>query len=150
MFKFCATCKLCADACPPGAISQETDPSYDIQGPWNKPGIKNYYYHGSKCLSWWRYVTTGCSTCRAACPFTGKTDAVIHDLIKVLQTLQYSTDSSRIWPLSLVMKTSLRKASPPEKKRIRGGILITVQCTVLILLDLPGKYHRKGDKLICG
>lgn len=82
MFKFCRTCKLCADACPPGAISQETEPSYDIQGPWNKPGIKSYYYHGSKCLSWWRYVTTGCSTCRAACPFTGKTDSVIHEMVK--------------------------------------------------------------------
>ncbi len=87
MFTFCRTCKLCANACPSSAISFETEPSYDVQGTWNKPGIKNYYYHGSKCISWWRYVTTGCSTCRAACPFTGKTDAGIHNIVKVVASV---------------------------------------------------------------
>ena len=81
MLRFCKTCMLCADACPPSAISLEKDPSYDIKGPWNKPGIEHYYYDGAKCLSWWRNVTTGCSTCRSACPFAAKNFASIHDFV---------------------------------------------------------------------
>jgi reductive dehalogenase len=82
MFRFCRTCKLCADACPSQAIQFETDPSFNIQGPWNKPGVKYYYYDAVRCLSYWREVTTGCGLCRNACPFLTKGSAIIHEVIK--------------------------------------------------------------------
>ena len=79
MFTFCRTCKLCANACPSSAISSETEPSYDVQGTWNKPGIKNYYYNGAKCLTYWFESVVGCGICRSACPFGQKDKAIIHD-----------------------------------------------------------------------
>jgi len=88
LLRFCRTCGLCAAACVPEAISKEKETSYEIQGPWNKPGIKNYYYSGAKCLSWWRNVTTGCSLCRNACPFAAKNFAAIHDyFVKPVQSI---------------------------------------------------------------
>lgn len=81
LFRFCRTCKLCATYCPSGAISSETEPSYDIQGTWNKPGIKNYYYSGAKCLTFWFESVFGCGICRAVCPFAQKDKASIHDWV---------------------------------------------------------------------
>jgi len=81
MFRFCRACKLCADACPSSAISSETEPSYDIQGPWNKPGIKNYYYDGAKCFTFWLESVIGCGICRTVCPFASKNKASIHDWV---------------------------------------------------------------------
>ncbi|APV45196.1 reductive dehalogenase [Dehalogenimonas formicexedens] len=81
MFRFCKTCMLCGHSCPSNAISLETEPSYKTLGPWNKPGIKNYYYDGAKCLVYWFEGVFGCGTCRAACPFGQKSKASIHDWI---------------------------------------------------------------------
>jgi len=81
IFKFCSTCKLCADACPSESIKHDTEPSWDIQGPWNKPGIKGYYYNGATCFSYWMESISGCGLCRSACPFSVKNYASIHDWV---------------------------------------------------------------------
>ncbi|MDV2988949.1 MAG: reductive dehalogenase [Dehalogenimonas sp.] len=81
MFSFCRTCKLCAETCPSGSISSETEPYWEIIGPYNKPGIKNYYYNGATCLTYWFESVFGCGICRASCPFSQKDKASIHDWV---------------------------------------------------------------------
>lgn len=82
MFRFCKACKTCGTYCPPGAISMDDEPTYDVQGPWNKPGIRAYYYNAVKCLTYWREITTGCAICCAVCPFNQKDTASIHAVLK--------------------------------------------------------------------
>ena len=64
----CRKCGLCAAACPAGAISAAEEPSFEVTGPWNNPGIKRFAVDAKKCYDFWRANGTSCSTCIAVCP----------------------------------------------------------------------------------
>lgn len=81
IMRFCRTCKICAELCPPGALSMDTEPSWEVAGPWNNPGHRAYFQNGTKCMTWWRVSTTGCSKCLAVCPFSRKDKSFIHKLV---------------------------------------------------------------------
>jgi epoxyqueuosine reductase len=85
IFRFCRTCKKCAESCPTNALSMETEPSWEVQGFWNNPGIKAYYEKAPNCFSGWlKLGGHDCGICLAACPFSkqGKSSINIHDLVR--------------------------------------------------------------------
>lgn len=82
VMEFCKTCKRCAEACPGGAISMETEPFWQTLGEWNQPGKKVWHEDAAKCLSTWRKLGTGCSICVRVCPYTKGSDTLMHDMVK--------------------------------------------------------------------
>jgi reductive dehalogenase len=83
IMKFCKACKKCAEACGGGALSFDTEPSWEIRGPWNNPGHKAYFEDSVKCRIYQRSDTgTNCGICFAVCPFAKKDKAWIHEWVK--------------------------------------------------------------------
>lgn len=83
IMRFCETCKKCATLCPASMLSKETEPSWEITGPWSNPGKRAFFYQNSpKCMTQWRVSSAGCSTCLAVCPFSKKDKAFIHKVVE--------------------------------------------------------------------
>lgn len=83
MFKFCDACKICSDHCPSGALSAETERSWEPSTPDNsKVGPKLHWWNGPKCYGWWREGASACYICNAVCPYLSRGSAFIHDLVK--------------------------------------------------------------------
>jgi reductive dehalogenase len=81
--EFCSVCKKCAEACPPGAISFDDDPSWEIKGGWNNPGHQAWFEDSVKCYTYWKEGPgTGCGICFAVCPFSKEDQAWIHEWVK--------------------------------------------------------------------
>jgi reductive dehalogenase len=80
MFRFCSTCKICGETCFDvnglSPISTETDPTYDITGPWNRTGVKSYQFT-------WPYDYF-CNYCQASCPWTNHGMSMAHDVVKAV------------------------------------------------------------------
>lgn len=85
--EFCRHCKKCAENCPSKALSMDTDPTWQVQGPWNNPGHKAWFENSVACRSYWYEVGTNCGMCFASCPFTKKANAAIHGAIKASAAL---------------------------------------------------------------
>lgn len=82
--KFCPRCKKCAEACPPGALSFDTHPTWQTVGPWNNPGHKAWFEDSVKCMTYWQQEAgTNCGICFAVCPFSKKDKSFMHDFIKM-------------------------------------------------------------------
>jgi reductive dehalogenase len=79
---FCRVCKSCAEKCPSGSLSMETEPTWTPAGPWNNPGHKTWFENGPTCMSLWRESTVGCSTCYAVCPYGKKDISLVHGIVK--------------------------------------------------------------------
>ncbi len=83
IIEFCKVCKKCAEACPPGALSLDDHPSWEVQGEWNNPGHKTYFEDSVKCLTYWQTEAgTNCGICFAVCPFSKKDKAWLHQCVK--------------------------------------------------------------------
>ena len=110
MFRFCHSCHKCANACPVDAISQDSEPSWDlppIEGKPNlthNPGTKAFWANGASCCMYWREIgflnpalyskatgnapelnaglATGCFRCFGNCTFTQDTGAMVHQVVK--------------------------------------------------------------------
>nr|UZH91592.1 reductive dehalogenase [uncultured bacterium] len=96
IMKFCETCKFCADNCPSGSISKETEPSWDVNindtgtdkggnlippSPMNQAGIKSWRTDWNKCCS----IQGGpreCQACQPACPFSNMNLGLVHPLVR--------------------------------------------------------------------
>ena len=81
IMRFCRTCKKCSDACPSGALSKETEPSWEVKGPWNNPGVRTWFDNGIKCWTYWVTSTSSCIKCFAVCPFSTKKESFIHEMV---------------------------------------------------------------------
>lgn len=87
MFRFCHTCKKCAELCPSGAISKTDEPSWEGFS-WSRPGVKCWNTDMEKCLPYrGSFDTEGlfaacCSVCQANCVFSKLNEASIHGIIK--------------------------------------------------------------------
>lgn len=79
--EFCKTCKVCADMCPAGAISKDTEPSDEIACESNNPGMKKWYVDTWACHDYWQECGTGCGVCLAVCPYS-KPQTWLHDMAK--------------------------------------------------------------------
>ncbi|MGA9534028.1 MAG: reductive dehalogenase [Anaerolineales bacterium] len=83
IMKFCKTCKKCAEACEPAALSFEDEPTWEVRGGWNNPGHKAYFEDATRCMTFWREsVQSTCGICFAVCPFAKEDKAWIHDWVK--------------------------------------------------------------------
>ena len=73
--RFCLTCKICAEACPFGALPMG-DPSYDRPAPADAyvSGFKGWVVNYEKCPF--------CAACHATCPFNSIQASFIHGLVK--------------------------------------------------------------------
>jgi ferredoxin len=81
--EFCKHCKKCAEACPSGALSFDTEPSWEIRGGWNNPGHKAFFEDSVKCRKGQKEFTgTNCGICFAVCPFAKKDKAWVHQWVK--------------------------------------------------------------------
>jgi reductive dehalogenase len=79
---FCRKCKVCAEYCPSGALSMDTEPSWEVKGGWNNPGHKSWFDDAVACRTYWRWVGTNCGYCFAACPYAQKDKALVHKIVK--------------------------------------------------------------------
>ena len=52
VMRFCRVCRECAELCPVQAIPHDTDPGWDIRGPYQNPGVRIWRRNDSdlQCL----------------------------------------------------------------------------------------------------
>lgn len=82
--RFCRTCKKCAEACPPGALSFDTEPGWTPIGSWSNAGHQAWFEDSVKCRTYWyEKAGTNCGICFAVCPFSKMTKSFIHQLIEM-------------------------------------------------------------------
>ncbi len=83
IMEFCKQCKKCAEACPSGALSFDTDPTWEVKGGWSNPGHKAYFEDSVKCRTYWiQEAATNCGICFGVCPFSKKDKAWVHAWVK--------------------------------------------------------------------
>lgn len=81
---FCRTCKKCAEACPPSALSFETEPSWQPVGAWSKAGHEAWFEDSVRCKRYWHEeLGTNCGICFAVCPFSKRNLSFMHDLVRM-------------------------------------------------------------------
>lgn len=83
--EFCKRCKKCANACPPGAISFEDEPSWEPKGPWSVPGKRVWYEDSLKCVTYLNGAVY-CAACLAACVWNKENKTSLHSLVKAVSS----------------------------------------------------------------
>jgi epoxyqueuosine reductase len=81
--EFCRHCKVCAEACPCGALSMEKEPSWEWEGeqPWHFRGKKVWWENSQKCLEY--QISERCINCMMSCPWTKLDETALHDVAHV-------------------------------------------------------------------
>ncbi len=82
---FCRTCKKCADFCPVKAIPYDTDPSWEIRGPYQNPGVRIWRRNEPVCNAYIRQAaySEGCSICFGVCPLSkGNSKTFYNEIMK--------------------------------------------------------------------
>ena len=82
MADFCLKCKICAEACPAGAIPKTDKPETVVRG------FKRWLLNEEKCFNQWSSGPTsdglGCRVCIAVCPYSRK-NTWIHTISRELE-----------------------------------------------------------------
>lgn len=70
---FCDKCKICADACPSGAIPKDRK--------MVRRGVYRWQAYDQKCRAYWDRLGHPCSICQAVCPFSFES-TLLHDTVR--------------------------------------------------------------------
>jgi reductive dehalogenase len=82
--RFCKSCKKCAEACPPAALSFDTEPNWQPVGAWSNAGHQAWFEDSLRCKRYWHEeLGTNCGICFAVCPFSKRNASFMHDLIRM-------------------------------------------------------------------
>jgi epoxyqueuosine reductase len=82
--RFCRSCKKCAEACPPSALSFATAPSWEPVGEWGNPGHEAWFEDSLRCKRYWyEELGTNCGICFSVCPFSKRSSSFMHDLVRM-------------------------------------------------------------------
>jgi reductive dehalogenase len=86
IWNFCQTCKKCATVCPAAAISQENEPTWEIENPGsNGLGLNSYHVNYVKCHPYRGHPGAisqgGCGQCQSVCVFGKQSQAAIHQVV---------------------------------------------------------------------
>lgn len=75
--RFCKTCKICAEVCQEAngqtPLSIETEPTWEIDGPYNRVGVKAFQIAWGRC--------NFCPYCMSNCPFSQHYISPLHAFI---------------------------------------------------------------------
>ena len=83
-FNFCRTCKKCADLCPSGSLSRDTEPTWEKMGFYQRSGVRAWWRYEPGCRSWMYLVDNSCGVCIAVCPFSKLYQAPYHDVVRTI------------------------------------------------------------------
>ena len=67
--RFCRVCKKCSDYCPAHAIEGSTEPSWEVKGPYQRPGVRHWYRAEPLCRAY-IYTAGACAICLGVCPYS--------------------------------------------------------------------------------
>ncbi|MBK8027224.1 MAG: reductive dehalogenase [Chloroflexi bacterium] len=82
--RFCLSCKKCAEACPPSALSFETEPTWQPVGEWGNPGHQAWFEDSVRCRRYWfEELGSNCGICFSVCPFSKRSGSFMHDLVRM-------------------------------------------------------------------
>jgi len=91
IFRFCHTCRKCADACPVQCISHGAEPSWEVPPPttnpnmepvYSMPGKKVFHTDSSLCMTQFNGFGIGCGNCMGTCVFNTNNAAIVHEFVK--------------------------------------------------------------------
>lgn len=82
---FCKSCKICAEVCPTGSVTMDSDTSWEGTGPWsnggnNRLGFKGWYLNWNTCSDMGN--PWNCTQCQSSCPFNSLDHAFAHDVVR--------------------------------------------------------------------
>ncbi|AII61463.1 reductive dehalogenase [Dehalococcoides mccartyi] len=82
LFRFCHSCRKCAETCPSESIMLEAEPKWDC-APYQSPGHKAFFKNDLNC-NYYSNVQgfAGCGICMAVCTFNVNDVASIHHVVK--------------------------------------------------------------------
>lgn len=101
--EFCEDCKICAEACPSGAISQG--------GRQVVRGVEKWCINAEACYSVWNETGTDCGVCLASCPWT-KPRTAFHRLAVEIASRKRKAGKWMSWADKLVYGRFSPKPSP--------------------------------------
>jgi epoxyqueuosine reductase len=87
VMKFCRVCKKCADFCPVQAYPHDTDPNWEIRGPYNSPGVRIWRRNEAACNAYMRQAgySQGCLICFAVCPLSkGVNKSIYQGMVRTI------------------------------------------------------------------
>lgn len=82
--RFCRKCKKCAEACPPSALSFDTEPGWVPAGEWSNAGHQAWFENSIRCRRYWyEELGSNCGICFSVCPFSKRNRSFMHDLVRM-------------------------------------------------------------------
>jgi len=89
IFRFCHTCRMCANTCPSQSISHDSEPSweipnfdYKVPNMCSVPGKKLFWINITSCQASRSYTNNCPQICRAVCNFNTSSAAMAHELVR--------------------------------------------------------------------
>lgn len=101
---YCSSCRLCAMACPAGAIP--TGDKLPVRG------IKRWKLAAGRCYHYWREVGSDCALCLVACPWSRPDDLTRH--------LRPIHPELRLEEATVARARDLRAALPAWQRKLMG------------------------------